>query len=265
MAQTTVRVLDYGERGTVSIVRDGEMLAIAAAQTLLDVTNQAIAERGRATVALSGGSTPKKMSALFTGPDFRDRVQWDKIEFFWGDERWVPLSSPESNAGEALRGFLDEIGVSPSHLHVWKTDGNLTPAQAADDYVQQLKDVFGDTLPRFDLIYLGMGDDGHTASLFPGTDAINEHRDWAIAHYVEKLGVDRLTLTPPVLNNARVVVFLVGGAGKAETLHHVLDGGIDVDLLPSQVIRPVSGRLIWLVDQPAASMLERAETQGGSR
>lgn len=264
MAQTTTRVLDYGQRGTVSIVKDGEMLAVAAAQALLDITNQAIAERGRATVALSGGSTPKRMSALFTG-EFRDRVQWDKIEFFWGDERWVPLSSPESNAGEALRGFLRDVGAPESHIHTWKTDDGLTPAQAAEDYTRQLHAVFGDALPAFDLIFLGMGDDGHTASLFPGTDAINEHHDWAIAHFVDKLGVDRLTLTPPVLNNARAVIFLVGGAGKAETLHHVLDGGIDVDLLPSQVIRPVSGRLVWLVDQPAAAMLERTETQGNGR
>ncbi len=265
MAQTS-RVLDYGERGKVSIVKDTDTLATAAAQTLLDVTNRAITERGRATVALSGGSTPKRMSDILTNPPFRDRVQWDKIEFFWGDERWVPLSSPESNAGEALRGFLKEMDVPSSHIHTWQTPADgVTPAAAADDYVRQLKDVFGEALPAFDLIFLGMGDDGHTASLFPGTDAINEHHDWAIAHHVEKLGVDRLTLTPPVLNNARVVVFLINGESKADTLHHVLDGGIDVDLLPSQVIRPVSGMLIWLVDMAAANRLERAETQGNGR
>lgn len=262
----TIRVLDYGERGKVSIVKDADTLATAAAQTLLDVTNRAIADRGRATVALSGGSTPKRMSGILTGPAFRDRMQWDKIEFFWGDERWVPLSSEESNAGEALRGFLKEVNVPASHIHTWQTpDDGVTPVEAAADYARQLKDVFGEALPAFDLIFLGMGDDGHTASLFPGTDAINEHQDWAIAHFVEKLGVNRLTLTPPVLNNARVVVFLVNGEGKADTLHHVLDGGIDVDLLPSQVIRPVTGMLIWLVDQAAASRLERAETQSGAR
>src|SRR5215203_5646697 len=253
-----VRTLDYGERGTVLVYKDGEALAHAAAQTFIRAVGEATAARGLAYVAFSGGSTPKRMAELLAEHPYRDQVPWAEIEFAWGDERWVSLSSPESNAGVAQRTLLNHVPVSPSRVNPFPSPDEISdPKLAASMFETQLKIVFGvtDGAPRFDLIFLGMGDDGHTASLFPGTAAIHEAEAMVAAHYVDKLSVDRLTFTPPLLNAGREVVFLVGGAGKADMLGRVLDGPIDIDELPSQVIRPTDGSLTWLVDEAAAAKL----------
>ena len=249
---------DYGERGRVVVVPDGEALARAAAETFVRAMSAAVAERGRGTVALSGGSTPKRMCELLVASPFREQVPWAEIEVFWGDERWVPLASPESNAGEAKRILLDHVPVEPARVNPFPTlDAVSDPTIAAEMYATQLRIVFGlaQSMPEFDLILLGMGDDGHTASLFPGTAAIHERDRLAVAHRVDKLDADRLTLTPPVLNNGREVVFLVGGGGKAATLTRVLEGPERVDELPAQVVRPVRGTLTWLVVEAAAAEL----------
>jgi 6-phosphogluconolactonase len=252
------RTIDYGERGTVRVHADGEALARAAAALFAETVAGAA---GHPHVALSGGSTPKRMGQLLAEPPYRDEVPWREIEFFWGDERYVPEESPESNAGEARRTFLDRVGVEPSRLNPFPTtvpDAEL----AADMYATQIRTVFGETdgFPAFDLVFLGMGDDGHTLSLFPGTAAIAETERLAVANPVEKLDTVRLTMTAPLVNAARRVAFLVGGAGKAERLAEVLDGPVDVDRLPCQIIRPASGELLWLVDEAAAAGLAR---QGG--
>ena len=252
-----VDVLNYEERGAVRIVVDSRTLAEAAAELLIATVNDAIASRGRAVVSLAGGSTPRQMGELLTTEPYHSRIDWSRLHVFWGDERWVPLEHPECNAGEAKRGFLDEVGIPDANVHHYRTDFD-DPQAAARDYEDQLRSVFGvETPPRFDLIFLGIGNDGHTASLFPNADAINEKRGWVIAYKVEKLDAVRLTLTPPVLNAARRVVFVVAGSGKAHMLHTILDGGIDVDLLPAQIVRPTDGELIWLVDRAAADLLER--------
>ncbi len=252
-----IDVLDYGERGAVHVVADAAELAAAAAEALIASVASAIAARGRAVIALSGGSTPKRMGELLTRNEYRNRIDWARLHVFWGDERWVPLDDPDCNAGEAIRTFLDGVGIPASQLHPWRTD-LPEPDDAARDYVDQLRAAFGpEHPPRFDLVLLGLGDDGHTASLFPTTDAINEKEDHAVAHRVEKLDAVRLTVTPPVLNAGREVVVLVAGSGKAHMLHRVLDGDINIDLYPAQVIRPASGTLRWLVDVAAAELLER--------
>ena len=257
-----VSTIDYGERGTVRIYADGEALAEAAAALLASTIAGAT---GHAYIALSGGSTPKRMGQLLAGSPYRDSVDWRNAEFFWGDERFVPEDSHESNAGEARRTFLDKVDVEPSRINPFATtvpDPNL----AAEMYATQIRTVFGETdsLPRFDLVFLGMGDDGHTLSLFPGTTAIHETERLAVANYVPKLDTTRLTLTAPLVNAARRVAFLVGGAGKAETLARVLDGPVDVNTLPSQIIRPAEGELLWLVDPAAAAQLaRRADAAGG--
>jgi 6-phosphogluconolactonase len=252
------RTIDYGSRGRVVVVPDGEALARAAAETFVRGMAAAVATHNRATVALSGGTTPKRMGELLAAAPYRDRVPWGQIEVFWGDERWAPLASPESNAGEAKRILLDRVPVSPARINPWTTPDVVSdPHVSAEMYESQLRMVFGmaHRLPNFDLILLGMGDDGHTASLFPGTAAIHEEERLAINHRVEKLQAERLTLTPPVLNNGREVVFLVGGAGKAATLKRVLEGPEQIDELPSQVVRPTAGSLTWLVDQAVAASL----------
>lgn len=253
------RTLDYGDRGTVVVVDDGNELARIAAETLVTVSAEAAAENRQALVALSGGSTPKKMGEMLSSADYRSQVHWSNLHVFWGDERWVPLADSESNAGEAIRGFLQGSPAPDENIHIWETEGDVEPAVAAERYERVIREVSGSEtgMPVFDLVFLGMGDDGHTLSLFPGTDAVNNGDAVTLAHHVPKLNADRVTFGMALTNAARKVVFLVGGAGKAETLHRVLDGEITPDQLPSQVIRPNDGELIWLVDSAAAAQLER--------
>ena len=249
-----VRVMDFAERGVVEVVTDAAALADAAAERVISAVLAAVDDRGVATVALSGGSTPKAMAELLAQPDYRDRLPWDAVTWFWGDERWVPLASDDSNAGVAMRGLFRHVPAKPPQIQPWTTTGDA--AQAALSYATTIRRTVGaGDPPRFDLILLGMGDDGHTASLFPGTAAVHEAVEITLAHRVEKLDTTRLTFTPPLINAAHEVVFLVGGAGKAERLAEVLMGPVDIDRLPSQVVRPVVGDLIWLVDEAAAAQL----------
>ena len=255
------RTIDYGERGQVIVVPDSDVLARLAAETVTSVIAEARAQGRNAAIALSGGSTPKKMGELLAQPPNVERVHWDSVEIFWGDERWVPLADAESNAGEAMRGFLDHVPIPNERVHPFETDLE-DPDVAAERYDREIWRTVPITggIPAFDLILLGMGDDGHTASLFPGTAAIREERRLVVAHRVDKLDAMRLTLTPPLINAAEQVVFLIGGAGKAETLHAVLDGNVDIDTYPSQVVQPAQGTLVWLIDEAAATGLDRNGT-----
>lgn len=267
---TPARAIRAGDRGEVLVYPNAEALARAAADAFTEVVTAAVDARGVALVALSGGSTPKRMGELLAGEPYRTTVPWASIEFFWGDERWVPLESEESNAGVAMRTFLGAVGTDPSRINPFPVevpDADL----AADMYATRLRTITGETggIPVFDLVLLGMGDDGHTASLFPGTAATHEQDALVLAHHVPKLDATRLTLTPPVLNAGREIVFLVGGAAKADVLRNVLFSPHRPDDLPSQAIRPNGGRLRWLVDEAAAAQLDDgsgdgvSETDGG--
>ena len=249
------RRIDLGDKGEAWIVADAEALAREAAALVINTLHVAVTSRGVASVALSGGSTPKRMGELFATEPYVSQMPWPSIEFFWGDERTVPLESPENNAGVAMRGYLDQVPVDPGRVHPWQTD--LAPEVAAGNYEAMLGERLPvkDGFPRFDLVLLGMGDDGHTASLFPFTDALSEQVRWAIENRVPQLDTTRLTLTAPVINNAGMVVFLLAGAGKAARLAEVIDGPSDPDRLPSQRIQPHNGRQIWLLDEAAAGDL----------
>ena len=245
---------------TGEIVRVDSLSALheAAAAMFVAAVAQAIDARGVFRIALAGGSTPKGVySRLVDDPASRSRVQWEHVYFFWGDERHVGPDHPDSNFRMVRETMLDRLTIDPSH--VWRIKGEYEDAgRAADDYERDLRIAFGlgdGQLPRFDLILLGMGADGHTASLFPGTDALHERRRLAVANRVEKLATERITLTVPVLNNAEDVLFLVQGEEKAEALKAVLEGPYEPERLPSQLIRPVDGRLRWLVDPPAGRLL----------
>lgn len=253
-----VKTIDLNERGRILIVQDGDALARRAAEEIIGISNIAKGESRAALVALSGGSTPKRMGELLAMPAYGERVAWDHLQLFWGDERFVPLASEESNAGEALRAFIDAAPIHPDDVHTWDTCDGITPQESARKYGEAIREVAGNEtdIPEFDLILLGMGDDGHTLSLFPGTAAIHNNDDIVVAHYIKKLNADRVTFTPLLANAAKKVMFLVGGGGKAEMLQRVLEGEINVDELPSQVIRP-KGDLVWLVDEAAASKLEK--------
>ena len=252
--------LDFGPRGQVVIVPDGSDLARSAAERFARAVEQAVTERGQAFIALSGGTTPKQMGSILAREPYRSRIPWERVHVFWGDERWVPLGSPESNAGEARRGFLDLVPIPPANVHTWDTAAE-SPQEAAVAYETLLRDCFGEPsgIPRFDLVMLGMGDDGHTASLFPGTDALVADGRLAVANYVPKMDAPRLTLTAPLLNAGREILFLVGGPGKADTLEAVLAGPELPAGFPAQLIRPTqpNSRLIWLVDQDAGAQLRR--------
>jgi 6-phosphogluconolactonase len=218
----------------------------------VDVANAAIAEHGRFAVALSGGSTPRSLYALLAS-EFLDRVAWKQVHCFWSDERCVPPGHPESNYRAAHEGLLSRVDIPAGNVH--RMRGEDDPPLAAADYDRELRSWFGaaSAPPRFDLMMLGMGADGHTASLFPGSPAINEQHAWAAANYVEKLKAYRLTLTFPVLNASAVVMLLVAGEDKAPALAKVLSEG-EASGLPAARVHPQGGRMLWIVDEAAAAV-----------
>jgi 6-phosphogluconolactonase len=244
----------------IHVVADTEELSRAAAAEFVRQARQTVHTRGGCSIALAGGSTPKSVYALLAGDgegSYRSQIAWDRVHFFWGDERHVPADHPDSDYGMAYEAMLAKVPVLPSQVHRIKAE-NLDASRAADEYEQDLRQFFRlaeGQLPRFDLVLLGMGPDGHTASLFPGTAAVHEQKRLVVAAWVEKLNTYRVTLTPPVLNNAAAVVFLVSGEDKAETLRAVLEGDYQPDRLPSQIVRPSDAALLWLVDRAAARLL----------
>ncbi len=246
----------------VQVYSDPGALARAAAERFVVLAKDIIAARGRFVVALAGGSTPRAMYTLLASEAFAGRVDWECVHIFWGDERCVPPIHPNSNYRMAHEALLAQVPVPEGNIH--RMYAEIEPSRAAVEYERSLRAFFAldnanqfetGGFPSFDLILLGMGDDGHTASLFPGTAAIHERERWVVAHYIEKLEAWRLTLTPPVLNAAANIIFLVSGGGKAERLQQVLRGPYQPDTLPAQIIKPVGGHLSWLVDRAAAELL----------
>lgn len=231
-------------------------LFAAAAEEVVRAAEEAVAARGRFTIALSGGSTPKSLFNLLA-TNARTTLPWDRMFFFWGDERHVPPTDAESNYRMADEAMLSKIPVAAGNVFRIATE-NPDAAAAADAYEQTLRKFFQlgpGEFPRFDLILLGMGPDGHTASLFPGTAALQEKSRLVVANWVEKLKASRITLTLPVLNAARCVAFLVSGTDKADALKAVLEGDAPGEQYPSKLVKPTDGKLIWLVDRAAASGL----------
>jgi 6-phosphogluconolactonase len=241
----------------IQVFANPEALTQAAAAEFVRQVNQAIQARGRFTIALSGGSTPKSLYALLATQPWRDQIAWNQVHLFWGDERHVSPSDSTSNFRMTQEQLLSYIPIPPGNVHRIKAESPDTQAVAAA-YEQDLKQFFqlGEhQFPRFDLVLLGMGANGHTASLFPGTAAVHEQTRLVVALWVEELSTDRITLTPPVINSALEIIFFVTGAGKAETLKAVLEGQYQPDRLPAQIVRPTQGKVIWMVDQAAASSL----------
>jgi len=247
--------------GDARLERFDDLQALARhAATLFVETAQATRERGRFTVALSGGSTPRALYLLLAGPPYRAQVDWTRVQFYWGDERWVPADDAECNYRMARETLLDRLPeLRPEQVHRIRTE-LPQPAEAADQYEQQLRRDFGvaaGQLPRFDLILLGLGPDGHTASLFPHTEALRVHDRLVVANYVPKLASYRITLSALVLSAAATVAFLVAGEDKAAALAAVVEGPGDPQTYPAQLVRPANGVLYWLVDRAAAAALKR--------
>lgn len=237
---------------------DNAELFTTAANLFAESARAAIAARGMFTVALSGGSTPRSLFERLAVAPYRDAIEWRKIRWFWGDERTVGPDDPASNYRMAREALLSKVDVDPALVFRLRGEAD-PPTVAADEYERDLAAVFGAKIngppPSLDLVLLGMGDDGHTASLFPNTDALDERKRWVTANHVPQHDTWRLTMTYPMLNAAGHVLFLVAGPTKAGVLREVLQGPYDPRRLPSQAVRS-AGRLTWFVDRAAASQLE---------
>jgi 6-phosphogluconolactonase len=236
---------------SVSVHESPEELAGAAARNFASKAAEAIEERGRFAVVLAGGSTPKATYEILAR-DFVEAVDWNDVDVFFGDERSVPPDHEDSNYRMAREALLDRVPVGSVH----RMQGELPPDEAASSYEDELRAFFGaEELPRFDLVLLGIGGDGHTASLFPETPALGVTDRLVVANPVPKLDTTRITLTAPVLNAARAVDFLVAGEGKAEALKKILEGDADPRRYPAKLVRPPGGPA-WMVDQAAARLLK---------
>jgi len=246
----------------IRILTTPQELFAAAAEEVVRSANEAIAQHGRFTIALSGGSTPKNLFNLLA-TNARASLPWDRMFFFWGDERHVPPTDPDSNYRMAEEAMLSKIPVAAGNVFRVAAE-NPDAAAAAEAYEQTLRKFFAlapGEFPRFDLILLGMGPDGHTASLFPGTSGLQEKSRLVIANWVEKLKTHRLSFTFPVLNAAACVTFLVSGTDKAPALHSVLESDVPGEQYPAKLVKPGDGKLIWIIDRAAASQLSPTQAK----
>lgn len=244
------------ERGEVQVFPDQAALAEEAARRFVTLAQAASAERGRFSVALSGGSTPRGMYERLARPPHRDAIDWERVHVFWGDERYVPPDDAESSFRMAREALLAHAPIPAANIYPAPTVGGA-PEDAARAYAETIQAFFGADPPRFDLILLGMGPDGHTASLFPGSSELTAPSGElvVVVRDAPKPPPTRLTFTLPLINAAANVLFLVAGADKAETLRAVLEGPPDPARLPSQCVRPERGALAWLIDTAAAQAL----------
>jgi len=238
----------------IHVFDDAEAVARAAAERIVDLANAAKQEKGSFSIALAGGSTPRRVYELLASEDFANRVEWRHVHVFFGDERCVPPSHADSNYRMANESLLSRAPLPEMNVHAMTGEGDaVANARLYEDDLREFFD--GASWPAFDLILLGMGDDGHTASLFPGTEALGERTAWVVANWVDKFKSFRITLTAPAINHAARIMFIVTGAGKADRLPQILGGERDPQHLPSQLIRPESGALDWYLDEAAAAKL----------
>lgn len=251
----------------IKVFSDLRELSEYAARRFAQIARRAVQSHGRFCVCLSGGSTPRQMYSRLAEDPIRNEIPWHAAHVFWGDERCVPPDHSDSSYAMAFDLMLYKVPIPGENIHRMQGESQ-NPTRAAAEYEEMLKGFFGvkaPQLPRFDLILLGMGADGHTASLFPGTNGLREAQRWVIANYVPKLKANRLTLTLPVLNNAAHIMFLVAGAEKASALHAVLQEDEGRSGLPAGSIRPVSGTALWLIDRAAASRVTLSHTNSLSK
>ena len=230
------------------VFKDVHELSQAGANRFIELASKAIQSTGRFTVSLSGGSTPQAMYTLLAQAPYRDQVDWGNVVFFWGDERFVPANHPDSNYRMVLEALISRVPVAPQNIFPVKTE-NRTPQDSAVDYENIMREFFGEELPRFDLMLMGLGEDAHTASLFPFGTALKESQRWVIEVYAEHLKAHRITMTLPVLNNADDTLFLVSGPSKANALKVVLEGPFEPMQYPAQLIQPRNGQMLFFADE----------------
>jgi 6-phosphogluconolactonase len=242
----------------IQTVADVEAMSKAAAETIVEHLSELLQTRDVYSIALSGGSTPRRLYELLANDaKLQEQIPWDRVHFFWGDERHVPPSHPDSNYRMANTALLSKVPIPSKNIHRIRAEDSDAD-KAAADYEQEIRRFFkidAGQLPRFNCVLLGMGSDGHTASLFPGTSALEETKRLAVANWIEKFQSYRFTLTVSVINNADRIIFLASGEEKADTLKAVLEDDIKSNCYPAQRIQPSDGMLIWFLDQSAAGRL----------
>jgi 6-phosphogluconolactonase len=237
----------------VRVFTDVNELSLRAAEASVSTINQSVQTNGSSSLVLAGGNTPRLLYHLFS-KQFRHQIPWTRVHVFWGDERYVPLDDPQSNYRMARETLLDHVSCPAGNVHPMPTHLS-DPDDAARDYEKTLKTYFSKGWPRFDLVLLGLGDEGHTASLFPGSAALEETKRWVVAAKAPAEPPLRLTLTLPALTQAANVYFLVTGSNKAQALHHVLSGLPDPKNYPASGVRLARGTVIWWVDREAAALV----------
>lgn len=242
----------------LKIFQDTTELSRFAAENFISIGNKQIEKNGRFAVALSGGSTPNYLYRMLLTDKFKGKIDWTQVYFFLGDERDVSPMSEKSNFRLANENLLKPLKVSNTNIFRWHTE-IIDAAEVAESYERAIKKFFGlsnGEFPNFDLIFLGMGDDGHTASLFPFSDALNETSKIVVSNYVEKLNTKRLTFTFPTINNASNIIFMISGKNKAAALKEVLEGDENREKFPAGYISPTNGKVFWLADDKAAELLK---------
>ncbi|MEO8414618.1 MAG: 6-phosphogluconolactonase [Ginsengibacter sp.] len=240
------------------IYKSKEELGEALAAWMCDLVKSTLKNQEFFTLVLSGGETPKILFKILASAKFKDKINWNRVHIFWGDERVVPFNDERNNAKMAFAILIDNIDIPGNQVHIMRT--NIEPIFAAQEYEKMLHNFFANTTKSFDLVLLGMGDDGHTLSLFPGSDTIeeiNENENWVHTVYNELQQMFRITLMPVIVNRASHIVFMVEGAKKANTLKDVLEGKYKPDQLPAQRIKPAKGELHWFLDEAVAKELSK--------
>lgn len=238
---------------SLEVLQSSELLYRNAAGFIIKSAKKAVADRGRFSISLSGGHTPEQLYALLSTAPYSDQVPWNNTYIFWGDERCVPATDERNNSHMARRALLDKVPVPEENIFPVRVE--LSPTEAAIAYEQAIKEFFRHHTPEFDLILLGLGENGHTASLFPHTEVLNETTRLVQEVYIEELDMNRVTMTVPLINKAHDVLFLVTGKEKAPILRTILKDTFDPDNYPAQLIHPEPGNLHWMLDADAASLL----------
>lgn len=252
----TTKAIEKTQRN-LQVLKNLDEISRITAEKFIEIGNQAIKKNGRFAVALAGGTTPQNLYQILASDDFKDRIDWENVFFFFGDERDVSPMSAMSNFKSANDFLFKPLKISPRNVYRWQTE-IINAAEVAETYQRTLIRFFklsNGEFPRFDLILLGMGDDGHTASLFPHTKAIRENSKIGVAHFVEKLDALRLTLTFPTINNAANVIFTISGENKAKALKEVLEGDFNPEKFPAQNVKLTDGNIFWFVDKKASEFL----------
>lgn len=238
----------------INVFKTEDEVLDGLADYFVEVTAKSIKHHGQFSVALSGGNSPKKLYELLASPKFRDKVEWKKVHFFFGDERYVPHTDPQSNYLMAKKAILEPLDLS--YRQIFPVNTSVSPEEAAARYTNDINLYFAGFDARFDLVLLGLGDNSHTASLFPHTPVLHDKTASVKEVFLDDQQVFRITMTAPLINQAHHIAYLVYGAGKAEAVHHVIEDKRDIENYPAQLIKPTDGDLQWFLDTSAASLLK---------